>query len=336
MNKYARWLLRLIGPAILAYFLLTTDIGKIIANLRDLYWAPLLLSLALYFPFIVVKGWRWNLLMHNLGMQAPPIGYSMVLYMIGMFVGGATPGQSGDFIKAWYLRERGYPLAPALFSILLDRLFDFLIMAILSLLGLLAFLNIFPPTMQPLILVATIGFAALIIILTPALMARRPRNWLLKRMLGLAPRRLRPALERWRDQFAALDLSPALLGSLVVATMLSASSTMLRLWLLFRAMEIDGVPLLAFLATMALIAILQALPISFSGVGVRDAILIALLVHYGYTKDQALSLSLLFLILNLEHILIGFLVSLRYPLGQAPSSAEVRIEEGRSRIEDRG
>jgi uncharacterized protein (TIRG00374 family) len=103
VNKYARWLLRLIGPAILAYFLLTTDIGKIVDNLRDLRWLPLLLSLALYFPFIVVKAWRWNMLMHNLGMQVPPIGYSMVLYMIGMFVGGATPGQSGDFIKAWYL-----------------------------------------------------------------------------------------------------------------------------------------------------------------------------------------------------------------------------------------
>ncbi len=55
----------------------------------------------------------------------------------------------------------------------------------------------------------------------------------------------------------------------------------------------------------------------------RDAILIALLAAYGYTQDQALSLSVLFLLINLEHILIGFLVSLRYPLGQVP-------DEGRS------
>jgi glycosyltransferase 2 family protein len=326
VNKYARWLLRLIGPAILAYFLFTTDTGKIVDNLRDLRWAPLLLSLAFYFPFIAVKAWRWNMLMRELGIQAPPLGYSMVLYMIGLFVGGATPGQSGDFIKAWYLRERGQPLAPALFSILLDRLFDFLIMAILSLLGLIAFLHIFPPENQQLIQVATIGFAALIILMTPGLMARRPRDWLLTRLLHLAPRRLRPAIERWRAQFGSLDLRPALMANLILATVISASSTMLRLWLLFRALDIS-IPLLALLSAMALIAILQALPISFSGVGVRDVILIAVLTNYHYTNDQALSLSALFLLINLEHILIGFLVSLRYPLGQAPPTAELKIED---------
>jgi uncharacterized membrane protein YbhN (UPF0104 family) len=204
------------------------------------------------------------------------------------------------------------------------------------LLGLVAFLNIFPPTMQRPILVATIGFAALIIIMTPGLMARRPRDWLLTRLLRLAPRRVRPAIERWRDQFGSLDLRPALLMNLILATLISATSTMVRLWLLFQAMEITAIPLLALLATMALIAILQALPISFSGVGVRDAILIALLVHYGYTKDQALSLSLLFLLVNLEHILVGFLVSLRYPLGQAPRAGELRIADRGSKIEDRG
>jgi uncharacterized membrane protein YbhN (UPF0104 family) len=204
-------------------------------------------------------------------------------------------------------------------------------MAILSLLGLVAFLKIFPPNMQRPIQVATIGFAALLILMTPGLMARGPRDWLLARMLRLAPHRLRPAIERWRDQFGSLDLRPALLANLILATLISATSTMVRLWLLFRALDIT-IPLLALLSAMALIAILQALPISFSGVGVRDAILIAVLANYHYTTDQALSLSALFLLINLEHILIGFLVSLRYPLGQTPppdlaAGRELKIEE---------
>src|SRR5213593_2279352 len=92
VNKYTRWLLRLIGPAILAYFLLTTDVNKIVANLRDLRWGPFLLSLALYPVFVAVKAWRWNMLMRELGMRSPPLRYSMILYMIGLFLGGATPG----------------------------------------------------------------------------------------------------------------------------------------------------------------------------------------------------------------------------------------------------
>jgi uncharacterized protein (TIRG00374 family) len=239
----------------------------------------------------------------------------MLLYMIGLFLGGATPGQSGDFLKAWYLRERGQPLAPVLFSILLDRLFDFLIMALLSLLGLIALLPRLPPRLQGPVQIATIGFAAAIALVIPALMARRPREWLMTSALPALPGRARAPLERWRGQFATLDLRPLVLGQLLAATLCSASSTMARLWLLFLALGIS-IPLPALVSSAALISILQVLPISFSGVGVRDAILIALLASYGYGQDQALALSALFLLLNLEHILIGFLVSLRYVPGR--------------------
>jgi uncharacterized protein (TIRG00374 family) len=320
MNKYIRWLIRLIGPAILIYFLLTTDINEIVSNLSDLRWGPFLLSLALYPVFVAVKAWRWNMIMDELGMQAPSLLYSMILYMIGLFLGSATPGQSGDFIKAWYLQERGQPLAPSLFSILLDRLFDFLIMALLSLLGLIAFLHLFPPQLQRPIAITTVGFALAIALLIPALMARRPRDWLMNRALRLTPRRARPPLERWRDQFSGLDIRPALMGKLLLATVCSATSTMVRLWLLFLALDLTNIPIAALVSSMALISILQALPISFSGVGVRDAILIAVLASYGYEPDKALSLSALFLLVNLEHLLIGFLVSLRYPLGSAPKN----------------
>ena len=50
----------------------------------------------------------------------------------------------------------------------------------------------------------------------------------------------------------------------------------------------------------------------------RDGILIAVLGRYGYRPEQALALSALFLLLNIEHILVGFIYSLRDPLGSAP------------------
>jgi uncharacterized membrane protein YbhN (UPF0104 family) len=326
MTKYTRWLPRLIGPAILGYFLLTTDINRIVLNLRNLRWAPFLLSLALYPIFVALKAWRWNRLLHDLGMQAPHLGSSMILYMIGLFLGGATPGQSGDFIKAWYLRDRGQPLASALFSVLLDRLFDFLIMALLSLLGLIAFIHLFPRQARGPIEVMTIGSAAAIALMIPALMARGPRDWLMIGTIRLAPGRARARLERWRTQFAALDLRPGLVGSLLFATVCAAASTMIRLWLLFRALDVT-IPVGAMVSSMALVSNLQTLPISFSGVGVRDAVLIPVLATYGYGADKALALSALVLFLSIENIVLGFLTSLRYPLGRAapadPAGTEI-------------
>jgi len=322
-----RWLPRLIGPALLAYFLLITDLERLLVNLRGLTWWPLLLSLALYPIFLALKAWRWNLLLRNLNLEAPPLGYSMRLYMIGLFLGGATPGQSGDFIKAWYLRERGQPLAPALFSILLDRLFDLLVMALLSLPGVILFLPLLPPQFRAPVAVLTLGFAGAIALSIPALLARRPRDWLLTRTLRSTPRRVRAVLESWPRQFARLDLRPRLLAALLFATLCSVPATMLRLWLLFRALNMV-IPLPALVSCMALVSVLQSLPISISGVGVRDAVLIGVLGGYGYGRGEALALSALMLLLNIENILLGFVASLRYPLGQRAASAAPAAEVG--------
>ncbi|MFN8478111.1 MAG: lysylphosphatidylglycerol synthase transmembrane domain-containing protein [Kouleothrix sp.] len=317
MNKYVRWAIRLIGPALLVLFLWRSDFSQLAAGFSRIQIVPLLLSLLLFFPFVAIKAWRWNALMAELGMHPPTLRFSMALYMIGLYLGGTTPGQSGDFIKAWYLRERGEALAPALFSIVLDRLFDFLIMALLALLALVAFLDILPRSAQ----IATIAFAVVVFLTTPSLMARGPREWLFARLLPITPQRLRAPLERWREQFSQLSLRPGPAAKLLLASVTSAASTMLRIYLLFLALQLGNVPLLAIISSTALIAILQALPISFSGIGVRDAILIAVLARYGYTAELALILSALFLLLNIEHMLIGFLVSLRYPLGAQPDAS---------------
>ena len=55
MSRRARWLTRLLGPAVLAYFLLTTDLHRIAANLREVRLAPLALSLALYVGLVLTK-----------------------------------------------------------------------------------------------------------------------------------------------------------------------------------------------------------------------------------------------------------------------------------------
>jgi uncharacterized protein (TIRG00374 family) len=321
MRQGLRWAMRLIGPLLLLVFLWRTDLTLVGASLRQLDWTPLAWSLALFPLFVIVKSWRWVLIMRELGIAPPSLAETATLYTIGLYVGGITPGQSGDFIKAWYLRDRGQPLAAALFSIVVDRLFDFVVMAVLAIAGLAAFAAVFPPAMQAPLAGGTLVFAALVFALTPVLAARGARERMFAIVLPLVPERMRPAVAGWRDQLRGLSLRPALLGWLMLASLASAGSTVLRIWLLFAALSLGAVPPLAIIGATALISILQALPISFAGVGVRDAILIAVLGYYGYPAELAISLSALFLLLNIEHILLGFLVSLRHPIGRPPADA---------------
>jgi uncharacterized protein (TIRG00374 family) len=316
MSVRARWLTRLLGPAVLAYFLLTTDLHRIGAHLREARWAPFVLALALYPGVAVTKAWRWRLLIRELGMPVPSLARATTLYLIGQFAGGATPGQSGDFIRAWYLRERGAALSSALFSILVDRLFDFLVMAVVSLYGLVAFAHLFPAALQVPIRAATIGFAVAMAVALPALMARRPRGWLLARARRVAPATAGRRIEGWRDGLDALHLRPGLATLLLAGTVAATAVAMTRLWLLFRALDVD-IPLAVLVSSSALVSILQTLPVSVSGIGVRDAILVGVLARYGYAAERALALSALMLALVIEQMLIGFLVSMRHPLGAA-------------------
>ncbi|HKP15799.1 MAG TPA: lysylphosphatidylglycerol synthase transmembrane domain-containing protein [Gemmatimonadaceae bacterium] len=316
MSHRARWLTRLVGPAILAYFLLTTDLHRIVAILRDVRWTPLMLSLALFPGVVLTKAWRWRRLIAELGVPAPSLGQSVTLFLIGQFAGAATPGQSGDFVRAWYLRERGSALSTALFSVLFDRLLDFLLLALVSLVGLVAFLDVFPPALRPAILGATLGFTAVVVIVVPALMARRSRRWLMGLVARVAPAPMRSRLARWQSLLNTLEISSPLVLVLLAVTVAATAVVMLRIWLLFRALDVF-VPSALLVASAALISILQTIPVSVAGVGVRDAVLVAVLARHGYPAERALALSALFLLLVIEQMLIGFVVAMRHPLGDA-------------------
>ena len=314
MSHRVRWLTRLIGPAVLAYFLATSDLHRIGSILRDVRWTPLVLSLALFPGVVVTKAWRWRRLIGELGMPTPSFGRAATLFLIGQFAGAATPGQSGDFVRAWYLREHGSALSTALFSILFDRLLDFLLLALLSLIGLAAFLDVFPPATRPAILVSTTAFTLAMVIVVPALMARRSRRALLERMRRIVPQSLAQRLERWQTLLDSLEIHPPLVLALLGATVAATTVVMVRIWLLFRALDVVVPPAL-LVASAALISILQTLPVSIAGVGVRDAVLVAALARHGYPAERALALSALFLMLVIEQMLIGFLVTMRHPLG---------------------
>lgn len=323
MRKYLHWLIRLFGPALLLLFLYSSwregQLGALFDNLIRADLWPILWSLLLLPPFLVVKAWRWRRLLREMGLDLP-LRTAVGLYMVGIFLGQTTPGQAGDLVKAWYLQERGQPLAPALLTVVLDRLFDLLVMSVLATLGVFALGQLLPSRALQTALVIAMGVG--LVVLTVVLAVRGPRQWVLTRALPVVlPARLTESLRRWNSQLAALTWTPRLVVVITLASLISAFFTFYRLWLLFVALEVN-VPLYIVVGVSALIAVLQVLPISIAGVGVRDAALIAVLMPYGYTREQAIAVSALFLLINLQHILVGFIVSFWFPLGRARAAVD--------------
>ncbi len=314
MRSVLVWLLRLIGPLLLIGFLLTSDLERLWQIVRSAQPAPIILSLALLPPFLIAKSWRWITLLRamNLHLDLPT---ACALYMVGIFYGTTTPGQAGDLLKAVYLRERGLPTAPALLSVVLDRLCDLLIMAALATIGVFALGRLLPSRelQQAIVVLMAVGLATVTVLLT----ARRPRSWLLTEVLPRFAPRLRSRLDQWNEQMHSLTITPKLIATVSLATIVSVGFTFFRLWLLFLALDLQAVPFLVVIGSSALVSVVQVLPISIGGVGVRDVVLVATLAAYGYAQEQALTLSALFLLISVEHILVGFIVSFWFPLGRS-------------------
>lgn len=312
-----RWGLRLMGPALLAYILWDNrgDLPLIWETLRNLHWPPMILAIVLMAPFVLLKGWRWQIILKDLG-QEMPWRRLVLYYVLGIFLGAAMPGQAGDFLKAWYLKEDGCDLGAALLSTVIDRLFDMLIIGLLALSGVYILWLALPKAGLVLTLV---GMLAAIGVVLSVLLSRRWRNWLIDRVLRyLIPATIRRTLgehgvRAYLDRFF-LSWRNVALGTAV--SLCSFGITFYRLWLCLPAIG-KTLPIAVFVPTMALMALGSLL--SVAGLGTRTAVLLAILgsvqLNLGWTTAEILSLDALIFFFSIENLIVGLPFYLFRPLG---------------------
>lgn len=308
LRRLLRFALKLLGPGLLLYFLLTTDLGTLWAILLQTDPFLLTLSILIVVPFLVLKGWRWQLIL-----QAWRIRMSVVdataLYGVGIFLGNVTPGQAGDAVKAWYLRQRGESLTAGLASVVVDRLFDVGLMGMLAASGLYFFWDILPGGRT----LNVVTVVVMLLVVGGGLLVASNRR-LRTLGLGFIPTGLKSRLNL--QAIEQMHLEP---GQVVVIGLVTAAGlalTFIRIYLLFLALD-TPIPIGPFIALVATIAIVGTA--SPGGVGTRDAVMVLLLSSIlplapAEAQARAIALSTLLLLLNVVNVLIGYLFSLRYPL----------------------
>lgn len=305
-----RWGPRIIGVLLFVIVLRSVGVDRVWAALRGADPWPLLPAFLATIPFIAVKAWRWAGLAAGLGTPRISPVEALRLYSIGLWWGQATPGQAGDFVKAWYLRRQGAALAPALTSCILDRLFDFVALFALSGFALFAYAG----GGQSVLLV--VAAFILVCAMIAAVVTERWRTPLLALLARLTPRPLRERLSgiELLRSLAELRLDARQLLPALAWTLASWIVSVGRVWLCFIAVGVH-LPLADFL----IVVMLQTLAglISIGGIGTRDAVLVAALARYGYDGGQAVAISFLILGLNFANILPGFLLWLRNPIPRA-------------------
>ncbi len=134
MNKRLLSILRVVvSVGLLAFVLWTNDPGAIWRELRQSDLRYLLSALALFLLSLIIRAYRWLVLIRGLGL-AVPFARLLNLYFVGQFFSTFLPTTyGGDVIRALELTEDTDSSA-AVGTVLLDRLTGLMMLAFIGLL----------------------------------------------------------------------------------------------------------------------------------------------------------------------------------------------------------
>ncbi|NLG07445.1 flippase-like domain-containing protein [Candidatus Peribacteria bacterium] len=271
-------LLKLGGVLLFLLVLSNIDRAALWWSIRQSDAVLLCAAFPLVFVIYACKSVRWHIMSSAAGSGAS-LWESWKLYNIGVFLAFITPGKLGELGKAAYLRKEGVPIRTGISIVVLERLADVAIVAILATvsIGVLFGIGWF---------FVAIGSG---IVLSVLLYMRRESIRTLQNVSWL--------------QFTRLLTTPRVITGLLGWTCLSWGVHFL--WSVTIAWGIGiHVPIVSLVAVLTIASVFSMLPIAPSGLGTREAALLVLLSPYGVEAHHAVALALVMFL----HICIASLL----------------------------
>jgi hypothetical protein len=116
----------------LLYFSKIDEILKIIQTAKPVF---LFIGASITFLSMLVRTYRWQLLLRNLNIKIP-LSETFKLLIKSLYISNLTPLKIGDSVRAYMLKKRGHSFTYSLFTVVVERILDIVIMIAFALLGL--------------------------------------------------------------------------------------------------------------------------------------------------------------------------------------------------------
>jgi uncharacterized protein (TIRG00374 family) len=292
--------IRVIGPALLVVVVWSLDDkAELWRTVKEANWLLLGAAVATNVPIVHFKVVRWQKLLAARGYHYS-LGRTYLAVLSSLYLGMVTPGRMGDALRIQYVKhDIDVPYPEGLAATLMDRFCDLYVLAAVVALGTVHFASELSAE------VANVAWAAV------AIAVLAPSAFLLKGPMELLNRILSRLTKRWHASLdALLGALRGLIGkSLVVAIALTVASFAVNYfqgWLVAGALgiELSYVDVASLLATASLLGLM---PISVSGVGVRELFLALVFPALGLAAAQGVAFGLVvFLCNHLAIVCAGF------------------------------
>ncbi len=291
-------LLPFIGFIIFFYLIFNLDVEVVFSLLSTIRVEYVILSLAITIPSIFLKGLKWKTVIRSYETDYNLFSASKA-WIIGFFMGTITPGRVGDLTRAFYLkRDVGITAGKSLTTVFIDRIVDIFVIFSVGLLSAFIVASTLFGSFNPLFVIIT--FFAIFVVMVIIMTNKKMMRFLLKPLSKkLIPEKYKKNTKVIFNDFyrgiSEMD-KRKILTSFTLALILWMVTTF-QYYLLSLALGID-ISFVFFLTIVPIVTIFDMLPVSFSGIGTRDAALIFFFSFILLPAEPAISLSLLVFTFN--------------------------------------
>ncbi|MFC1729991.1 lysylphosphatidylglycerol synthase transmembrane domain-containing protein [candidate division KSB1 bacterium] len=309
-------LLPVIGILIFIWIFSKLDLESVFDIAKSIRWEFFALSIATGFIAIYIKSVKWKKIVEYSGLKYSTLN-SFIAWLVGFAVGMITPGRVGDFYRAVYLKTSNKkPIGICFATVFFDRILDIIIMLFFAGLGILyLLLNYDLPSGKELAIVVAVMFVLGVIFLFVF------RENIVKRIVRplfyrFVPEKYHKSMKlnykSFFSLFKGIMNSPSRIIILFIIGIIGWLLAFYQLYLLAIALNLNIS--YVFIGAMApLISMIELIPISFSGIGTRDAAMIFFLALLGISKEASVAFSLLILVMIYVLALPGLIYWIKHP-----------------------
>lgn len=288
LRSWKFWLGLAVSVFFLAFALRGLKLEEFVAALRSANYWWLIPGILVYFGGVWVRTWRWHYMLSHL--RPVPLHRLFPIVVIGYMGNNIYPARAGEVLRSYVLkRKEGIPVSASLATVVLERLFDGLVM-LLFVFVTLPFIGL-PRDYQLLVIVFSLLFGlALLVFLAIAALPQYVQPlyaWFVER---LVPLRFRPAVHAIFDRFieGLQSLrSPREVALIFLSSTLIWLAETLKYWVVMHAFPGMWVSFGVLMLMTAVVNLFTTIPSTPGYIGTFDAPGIAILTRFGVPQGLA-------------------------------------------------
>lgn len=279
--------------AVILYFLFRSiDMKAFWATCLSVRPLSVIFVAALFAATQFVSTYRWSMILKkDVDIPYPRL---LSIYYIGMFFNNFLPTMvGGDVVKGYYLYRHTRNGHVALASIFLDRYSGFFALMTITVVALIPGYPMIKDTGLPGVFVLLIGgFIGISLVIWVGTL----HNWAMNIMSKIHFYGINKKIDTFYRVLMGYKSRYDILGKIFVCSLFVQGGVITGYYVLGTGLGIDIRPGYYFLF-VPLTTVVSMLPVSLSGLGIREGAFVFLFTRVGVTQEQALTLSLMWFVI---------------------------------------